>query len=109
MVTYWIHTVSIIDEIHSSVKCVWSIFRQYGHNTFEILSYYIDNNKYISFLELYMLSSRICANSEFIKQYIVDSTRKTGRTGYKVDNLLEANTEQTIIAKNQTYTSFGCF
>ena len=39
--------VSVIKLLRSSSKYIWSIYRQYGHNTFEIESYYMVNNRII--------------------------------------------------------------
>ena len=44
MVTYWIHTDSIIDISRSSIKCIWAIYKRYDHNKFGMLSSYIVNN-----------------------------------------------------------------
>ena len=33
--------------IWSLIKCIWSVFRRYGHTTFEILLYYMVNNRVI--------------------------------------------------------------
>ena len=56
MVTYCISIVSIIDISRSSIKCIRSMYGRYGHNTFEMLSYYMVNNSdiwsYIRYIQL---------------------------------------------------------
>ena len=36
-----------IDGIWSFIKCIWSVYRRYVHNVFEILLYYMVNNRVI--------------------------------------------------------------
>ena len=44
---YDLHTASIIDVLWSTFMNKRSIYRRYGHNTFETLSYYMANNRII--------------------------------------------------------------
>jgi len=50
--------VIFIYVIRSLIKCIWSVFRRYGHTTFEILLYYMVNNRviwsYIRYIWLYI-------------------------------------------------------
>ena len=47
MVIYRIHLVNIIDVVRSLIKCIWSIYRRYVPNIFEILLYYMVNNRVV--------------------------------------------------------------
>ena len=50
MVIFRIHMVMFIYVIRLLIKYIWSTFRRYGHNTFEILLYYMINNRVIQSL-----------------------------------------------------------
>ena len=58
MVIFTIHIATFIYVIRSLMKCIWSIYWRYGHNTFEILLYYMINNRVI-WLYGYMVIFRI--------------------------------------------------
>ena len=56
MIVNWIHAVRIIGIVRSSITSIWSIYRRYGHNTLEILFYYMINNRVIYSHSGYMRS-----------------------------------------------------